>query len=216
MLMQSQREEIAEYGRKMLASGLTRNTVGYLSIYDRSAQAIAVCPGSMDYRIIRAEDVVVVDIDGNRLDGDKKLSSEWCVIQKIFANREDIHALVHTHSAFATTVSALRCEVPSASFTVCMAGGNVRCSEFYNYTTQEIANDVLEKMRDRYAVLMGNHGLVAGGRSLPEAFVLAEEIEFCCEVFWRAKCVGEPVVLSNEQVQEMVQELNRYRGYTKA
>ena len=214
MLMKNQREEIVEYGRRMLTSGLTRNTGGYLSIYDRAAQTVAVKPSSMDYMKIRTEDVIVVDLNGNKLEGNGRLSTEWPVQQAIYANRDDIDALVHTHSPFATTISALRLELPAANFTVSRAGGNVRCTEFFNFTSQQLADSILEKMQDRYAVLLGNHGLVAGERSLAAAYDLAEDLEFCCEVFWRAKCVGEPVVLSEEQMQEQIQELSKYYGHT--
>ena len=211
MLMQQQREEIAYYGRKMLHDGLTRNTGGYLSAYDREAKLIAVSPSGMPYDDIRPEDVVVVDLAGNVLEGTGRPSTEWLVPRTVFPVREDIDAIVHTHSTFATVMSALRWEVPAANFTLALAGGNVRCTEFYNYTSQALADAILEKMEGRTAVLMGNHGLVGAGKSVKQAYTVAEEIEFCCEVYLRAKSAGGTVVpLSDAQLVEMVQALGGY------
>ena len=210
MLLQSIREEIAEYGRKMLQLGLTRNTGGYISVCDRTENLIAITPSAMDYMAIRPENVIVATMDGKQVEGDGRLSTEWLVQQQIYQNRPEINAVVHTHSIFAITLSTLRREVPPANFTLCQVGGNVRCTELHNYTSQALADDVLEKLKDRYAVLMGNHGLVACGPTLKRAFDLAEEIEAGCEVYWRACCIGTPVCLSEEQKAEQLGELAKY------
>ena len=210
MFMQTQREQVAEFGRKMLEKGLTRNTGGYLSIIDREAGGVAVCPSGMEYMLIQPEDVVIMDLEGNKLDGSRRPSTEWPVIRTVFANRPDINALVHTHSPSATVMSALRWELPVVNFTISLAGGPVRCTDFYNYTTQDLADAILEKMQDRYAVLMGNHGLLAAGVTMKQAFTLAEEIEFGCEVYLRAKSVGNPVSLTDAQMLDMQRELGGY------
>lgn len=210
MLMQTIREQIAEYGRKMLEDGLTRNTGGYLASFDRKLGLAAVTPSGMAYEKIRPEDVVIVDLDGNKIEGTGKPSTEWPVVQKVFSCRTDIDALVHTHSTYATTISALRWELPAACFTTSRAGGVVRCCDFYNYTSQELADAIVEKMQDRYAVLMGNHGLVAAGKDIPQAYITAEEVEFGCEVYWRARSVGQPVCLTDAQLDDLVKEIARY------
>lgn len=211
MLLQELREEVAEYGRRMLMDGLTRGTGGYISAYDREKRLIAISPSGMDYREIEAQDVVIVDLDGNKLEGTGKPSTEWLVPKAVFPVREDINAIVHTHSRFATTIAALRWEIPAANFTLCRAGGgNVRCTDFHNFTSQELADDILDKMKERTAVLMGNHGLVACGIDLKQAYGTAEEVEFSAEVFWRAKCVGEPTLLTDKQVRDQLEELGNY------
>ena len=210
MLMQLQREQIAEYGRKMLADGLTRNSGGYLAAFDRENRLAAVTPSGMAYEQMRPEDVVVADLSGRVLEGNGRPSTEWPVIRKVFSCREDIDALVHTHSTFATTVSALRWELPAACFTTARAGGVVRCCDFFPYTSEELAEATIEKLKDRYALLMGNHGLLAAGIDIPQAYITAAEVEFGCEVYWRARCVGQPVCLSQAQMAEQMQALARY------
>ena len=77
MLMQLQREQIAEYGRKMLADGLTRNSGGYLAAFDRENRLAAVTPSGMAYSVMTPEDIVILDLNGNVIDGQHNPSSEW-------------------------------------------------------------------------------------------------------------------------------------------
>lgn len=213
MFMQKEREAIVTYGKKMLSSGLTLNTGGYLGYYNRKDGAIAISPSATPYTECTPEDVVIVDIEGNKLEkgNRKRRSSEWPVIQAIFKNRDDISAVVHCHSRFASTLSTFREEVPVAYFAMASLGGSLRCTDYYLFTDPELGRDVLEKIEGRSAVLMGNHGFVACGSSIEEAYENAELVEFCCEVYWRAKCIGEPYSLSCKQINEMIYAGENYR-----
>ena len=75
---------------------------------------------------------------------------------------------------------------------------------------RERAKSALEGMKDRYAVLLGNHGLLAGGADLPSAFDTAEEIEFCAEIYYKCKLAGEPVLLSEEQMDVVLKKFETY------
>lgn len=215
MLMQSEREQVAKYGKMMLHRGFTRNTGGYVTALDRENGYFAMTPSGTPYDEIEAKDVCVFDLSGNRIEGEGRLSTEWLVAKKIFETRPDIDAVVHTHSLFATVMGALRMEVPAACFTTSRACGNVRCTDFYNYTTQELADAVCEKLDGRMAVIMGNHGLVACGSNLAQAWITAEEVEFGCEVYWRALCVGKPVCLTEDELKEQIAAGARYHMNAK-
>jgi len=210
MLLQAIREELVEYGRRMLEQGLTRGSGGYLSVYDRKENLIAITPSGLGYRDTRPENIILATPEGVQVDGIGKVSTEWHVQQQIYLARPDVSAVVHTHSLYAIVMSTTRKDVPVANFTMSRAGGPVRCAGYYNYTSQELADDVLDKLKDRYAVLMGNHGLVACGANLKEAFELAEEVEYGCEVYWRAACIGTPVCLTDAQVADQIEEGRRY------
>ncbi|MCI8327498.1 MAG: hypothetical protein HFI37_06955, partial [Lachnospiraceae bacterium] len=151
------------------------------------------------------------DVDGNIVEGKGKVSSEWNVQRDIYKSRDDIHALVHTHSKFATTISALQMDLLTASFTLCSAGtGVVKCTGYHSFYSQELADDILDKMQGCKAVLMGNHGMLTSGVALKEAYNLAVETEFCAEVYWRAKCIGEPYVLTQQEVNRQMEEIRHY------
>lgn len=211
MLLKDLREQISYYGVRMLEDGLTRGTVGYLSVRDPESGLICSTPSSVPYPSIHAEDVIVSDVEGNIIEGRGKVSSEWNVERDVYKSRDDIHALVHTHSRYATTISSLHMDLPAASFTLCYAGsGIVKCAGYHLFYSQELADDILDKLRGSKAVLMANHGMLATGADLKEAYHLALEIEFCAEVYWRAKCIGEPYVLSEREAELQIQEIFEY------
>ena len=210
MMMQKERELIVEYGKKLVTSNLTKGTGGNISLFDSVTGMMAISPSGLDYFGTRAEDVVVMDLKGKVVEGNKKPSSEYAMHKIFYEKREDIRAVVHVHSTFATTLAALRWELPAVSYLVALAGKNVRCADYQSFGTPELAKAVFEGMRDRKAVLMANHGLLTGGGDLQQAFNIAEEIEFCCEIFCRAKSIGQPVFLDDHEMDNMLERFKTY------
>ncbi len=210
MLLNELRNEVVIYCRKLLDSGLTKGTGGNISAYDRERGLVAISPSGIDYHEMNADDVVVVDLDGNTVDGHRKPSSELEMHLIYYRKRDDLNAVVHTHSVYAKTLSSLRWELPAVSYLVAYAGKNVRCAEYASFGTKELAENAFEGMKDRNAVLLANHGLIAGGHDLKNAFNIAEEIEFCAEVYYRAKSIGEPVILSGEEMDHMADKFKTY------
>src|SRR5699024_12165782 len=125
----------------------------------------------------KSSDVTVVDLDGNIVDGDKKPSSEIAMHLVLFRSREDIQAVVHTHSTFAKTISSLRMDLPAVSYLVAHAGINVRCAEYASFGTEKLAENAYKAMEDRKAVLLANHGLLSGAMDIKNAFNIAERSE---------------------------------------
>lgn len=212
MLLQAEREQIVEYGQKLLTHGLTKGSGGNLSIFDRERQLMAISPSGLDYFATQPEDVVVLDLQGNVVEGRRQPSSEYAMHRILYQHRTDIQAVVHTHSVYATTLACLRWTLPAVHYLVAFAGPDVRCAPYATYGTEELAQHVLEGMRDRNAVLLANHGLVAGADTLAKAFYIAEEVEFCAEVYYRSKCIGEPVLLSSEEMVRVAEKMKSYAG----
>ena len=204
-----ERQEVVDYCKLMMARGLTKGTGGNISIFDRGSGNMIISPSGIDYDVMTAEDVSVVDLNGNVLDG-KKPSSEFPMHAIFYNRRDDIDAIVHTHSTFATTISSLRWDLPAVSYLVAFSGKNVRCASYATFGTQELAENAFEAMIDRQAVLLANHGLLAGASNIATAFAVAEEIEFCCEVYSRAKAIGEPVILDDVEMDVMAEKFKTY------
>jgi len=210
LILLKERKEIVEYGKKLVTSGLTKGTGGNLSIYNRQEGLMAISPSGIDYFEIRPEDVVVLDLDGNIVDGDKKPSSELDMHKIFYKNREDIDAIIHTHTIYATILSCLNISLPPVHYMVALAGLDVRCAKYATFGTEELAQNAFEAMKDRYAVLLANHGLLAGAKDLANAFNITEEIEYCAELYIKAKSVGEPVILPEEEMKLMLEKFKTY------
>jgi len=210
LILLKERQEIVEYGKKLVTSGLTKGTGGNLSIYNREEGLMAISPSGIDYFEIRPEDVVVLDLDGNIVDGDKKPSSELEMHRIFYKNRDDIDAIIHTHSTYATVLSCLNIPLPPVHYLVALAGLDVRCAKYATFGTEELAKNAFEAMKDRYAVLLANHGLLAGAKDLANAFNITEEIEYCAELYIKAKAIGEPVILPEEEMELMLEKFKTY------
>lgn len=210
MILEKERNLVVEYGKKLITSGLTKGTGGNISIFNREEKLMAISPSGIDYFQIKPEDVVILNMDGKIVDGDKVPSSE-CDMHRIFYRyRDDINAVIHTHTVYATTIACLNWELPAVHYLVAFSGTNVRCAKYATYGTPELAKNAFEAMKDRNAVLLANHGLLAGGRDIATAFNISEEIEYCAELYYRTKCVGEPVILSNNEMEMMIERFKNY------
>lgn len=210
MLLKEERELIVEYGKKLITSGLTKGTGGNISIYNRQQNLMAISPSGLDYFETEPGDIVVLNLKGEIVDGRCKPSSELEMHSIFYQKREDINAIVHTHSPFCTTIAALNWDLPAVSYLVAYAGPDVRCAKYATFGTPELANNAFEAMKDRRAVLLANHGLLAGAKDIANAFNIAEEIEFSAEIYYRAKSIGNPVILSDEEMKLMAEKFKNY------
>jgi L-fuculose-phosphate aldolase len=204
MLLKKERTEVVAYCKKLITAGLTTGTGGNISIFNREAGLYAISPSGMDYFETEPEDIVVMDLAGRVVDGERKPSSEHALHQIFYTDREDIGAVVHTHSTYSTVLSTLREGLPASSYLVAFAGPDVRCGKYASYGTPELAKVTFEAMRDRQAALMANHGLIAGARDIAGAFTVAEQIEQCAKVYVMARAIGKPVFLDPDEMERMM------------
>lgn len=210
MKLLEERREIAEYGRKLIELRLTKGTGGNLSIFSRSEGLMAITPSGIDYFEIRPEDVVVMDLNGNIVEGERKPSSEYAMHKIFYEKRTDINAMIHTHTMFATTIACLNETLPPVHYMLALAGPDVRCAKYATYGTVELAENAFEAMKDRKAVLLANHGLLVGGKDLSYCLDTTEEVEYVAELYYRTRCIGKPVILSREEMDRMAESFKTY------
>jgi L-fuculose-phosphate aldolase len=220
MILESVRKDVADYCRNLLSHRLTRGTGGNISIFDREQGLIAISPSGVEYTSMKPEDVVVVDETGKVADGKLKPSSELGMHLACYQARGDISAVVHTHSTFATTVACTQQDVPPVSYLIAFAGqSTVPCIPYYSFGSKELADAAgaaFRENRNLHAVLLGNHGLVACHTSIGDAFSAAEEIEFVCELYYRAKLLGDVHLLSESEVKDTLERFSHYGQGKKA
>ena len=148
--------------------------------------------------------------------GAGKPSSEWRMHCDILNARPEVHAVVHTHSTFATTLATLRRDIPPFHYMVATAGGDtIRCSGYALFGTAELSRLVLAALEGRTACLLGNHGLVSVGGSLAQAVAIAVEVEALCEQYWRALQIGEPTLLSPSEMRAVIEKFKGYGAFNQ-
>lgn len=211
MLLQQEREQIAEYGRKLVSLGLTKSTGGNISICNREQGLMAISPSGMDYFKTEPDDVVVLKVeDGSKVEGSYEPSSEHAMHRIFYTDREDINAVVHTHSTYATTLATLGWGLPASNYLVALAGPDIRCAPYQSFGTPELAKAAFEYMKDRYCVLLANHGLVAGSKDIANAFNIALLMEECCETYYLATVAGRANILPIEEMEKMMARFKTY------
>ncbi len=210
MLLQEERQLVVEYGKKLIHSNLTKGTGGNLSIFNREKGLMCISPSGIDYFKINPEDVVVLDLDGNRVDGGKEPSSEFEMHRIFYANRNDINAIIHTHTMYSTTIACLNWSLPPVHYMLALAGKDVRCAEYATYGTKQLAENAFIAMEDRNAVLLANHGLLVGAKDIANAFNTTEEVEYCAELYYRTKAIGQPVIIPEEEMELMLEKFKTY------
>ncbi len=210
MLLRRERESVVEYGKKLIAARLTVGSGGNLSVFNRRRGLIAISPSGVAYPEMTAGEVAVVDPKGAVRQGACEPSSEVGIHLALYRRRLDACAVVHTHSVYATTLACLGWELPAAHYLVAFSGTRVPLAPYATFGTPELAQSVLGAIDGFNAVLMANHGLVAVGPSLSRAFTVAEEIEFCARVYFQARCVGQPHILSDEEMRRVIA---KFAGY---
>jgi len=176
---------------------------------------MAISPSGMDYFETEPEDIVVIDINGKIVDGKRKPSSEHELHRVFYLKRNDIDAVVHTHSIYSTILATLRQPLPASNYLVAYSGLDVRCADYASFGSIELAQLTFEAMINRNAVFMANHGLLTGGKDILNAFNIAEQIEHCAEVYVKARAIGEPVILDEEEMMRMIVKFNESYGQRK-
>lgn len=213
MIMQKERELVVEHGKKLITRNLTTGSGGNISIFNREEGMIAISPSGLDYFDTKPEDVVIVNPEGEIIEGNLKPSSEIMMHLAFYKNRENINAIVHTHSIFATAISCMGWDLEPVHYLIGFAGYDVKCAKYATYGSKELAENALKAIGERNAVLLANHGLVALGTDIGRAFSTAEHLEFVSKLYYLTKSLGKPNLLLESQIDEVMDKFNvcRYK-----
>ena len=211
MRLEKEREEIVAFGRKLLTSGLTAGTGGNLSIANRKRNLVAITPSGVDYLEMSPEDVVLVGMEGGLVETSKyEPSSELLFHLALYHKRQDIKAIVHTHSVYATTLASLGWEIPPFHYLVAYSGRKVPLAAYATFGSEGLARNVAGAIGENNAALMRSHGVVTVGPTLAKAFETAEIIEYVAKVYCLAKNLGEPTILSHEEMDKVIEKFKSY------
>lgn len=187
--------------------GLGSGTAGNISV--RHGEGLLISPTGIDYDQLTPDQVVALRWDGS-FDGPVAPSSEWRFHRDILRARPDLNAVVHTHSPHATAVAILRRGIPPIHYAICAAGGDIRCAPYHLFGTQALADAVLEALQNRRACLLAHHGAIATHATLDGALALAQTVEDLARQYLLCLPMGEPPVLTTDQIAEAMDRIRTY------
>jgi L-fuculose-phosphate aldolase len=206
--LQAAREQLAQYGARMVADGLAVGAAGNLSV--RVGELIAITPSGIGYDELTPADICVVTLHGAEVETPETPSSELPVHLAVYgATRAG--AVVHTHSAEVVAVSATCDQLPAVHYAITRLGGPVRVAPYTRFGSAGLADAALAALDGRQAAILQNHGAVCYGANLAAAYERALLLEWLARVYRLARAHGEPRILSQAELDEVAAEARRRR-----
>ena len=210
MILEKEREQVIEYSLKLLSEGLTNGTAGNVSIFNREEGLVAISPTGVNYSELTPEMISVVDLDGKLIEG-LKPSSELEMHMILYRNRGDVNAVIHTHPVYTTVLACLREDLPAIDYMIAVTGATkVRCAEYASYGTKELAENAYKAMGSSLAVILANHGLTTAGKDIANAFNITVQVEYISNLYIKAKNIGEPIILPDDEMDSMLERFKTY------
>lgn len=205
----SLRARVIAAARDLAATGLSPQMSGNVSA--RNGGSVLITPSGIPYTALAPDDISEIAMNGQLLAGPHAPSSEWQMHAAIYEAFPQAGGIVHAHSGFATVLAVMKREIPPFHYMVAVAGGrNIRVADYATFGTAELARNAVAALQGRRACLLAHHGQIAFGESVEAALHLAHEVETLSAQYWRALQLGEPDLLSDE---EMALNVEKFRTY---
>jgi L-fuculose-phosphate aldolase len=204
------RQELVRFGMMLHDNGFVAATDGNLSAR-LDKDRIMMTPTGFSKGMMQAEDMVIVDLEGKKLEGVHSASSETDMHLAIYRQRPDVNAVVHAHPSTATAFacSGMALEEPICAEVV-MTLGKVPLAPYATTGTPELAKSIRPFIQDHQAILLANHGVVAYGEDLMSAYLKMEAVEHFAKVTLAARQLGAPQLLNMVQIEALEQARRRY------
>ncbi len=209
--------EICRIGKEMDKSGLALflgvYAPGNLSARTPGSDRVLVTPSGLPKGSLTSKDIVTVDLSGKRIDGRLRPSIETPMHCSIYRRRPDVSGIVHAHSPMTMAFAITNSKIPVTTIELAgVSGGAVPVAKYATAATEELGEVTAEALGLGNAVLMQNHGLVAVGRTLDEAFNNALSVEYTAMVNIYGKILGDPIEIESEEVQAIRQYILQKYG----
>lgn len=193
MMLEPLREEIWRLHLELPKNNLVSWTSGNISGRDPATNLVVIKPSGMLYADLSPQNMVVLNLDGEVVEGDLRPSSDTQSHLYIYRHRPDVNGVVHTHSPFATAFAALGTSIPV--YLTAMAdefGGPIPCGAFAMIGGEQVGQAALESIGDSPAVLLKNHGVFTVGKDAQAAVKAAVMVEDAAHTVWLALQIGKP------------------------
>ena len=203
------REEIISTARDYCLSGISVGTTGNLST--RYGDGFLITPTGIVYNDLNPDDIIHCDLKGKVVSGQLIPSCEWPFHAAIYTARNDVNAVVHVHSPYATGLACTRKGIPAFHYMVAVAGGDeIPCADYASFGTNELSINVVAALTSRRACLLANHGVVTLGDSIASAYKLAHEVEALAKWYCISLQCGKPVLLDEHEMETISEKFHRY------
>ena len=209
-MIEALKQTVCEQNLELPRNNLVTWTSGNVSALDRETGYVVIKPSGVRYEVLRPEHMVVVDMEGNIIEGDLSPSSDTPSHLYIYRHRPEVGGVVHTHSTYATAFAAVNRPIPV--YLTAQAdefGCAIPCGGFAPIGGEEIGKVVIESIGPSSAVLLKNHGVFTIGKTVEAAVKAAVMVEDIARTAWLALSLGQPDEIPPEEVAKL------HRRYTE-
>lgn len=180
-----------------------------LAVSEKSGMLIT--PTGLPYESLSEEDIVFVSNEGEWDKEGRAPSSEWQFHLSAYQANEEVNAIVHCHSNYATTLACKGKHIPAFHYMVAATGGtDIPLVPYAIFGSSELADGVAKAFKTHKACLLAHHGQLAGEKNLAKALELAEIVEDLSQQYWAALQLGEPNLLSDGQMRAVLEKFKTY------
>jgi L-fuculose-phosphate aldolase len=215
MLLEAHRHQVVDAARQLRASGLVIGTAGSVSL--RTEDLVLITPSGVDFDGLTAAQVCVVDVDGHVQEAPLPPSSELPLHLAAYRSAlspSEQEAVVHTHSPYATAAGLVIDTLPAVHYLIAMVGGPVPVVPYATPGSTELAAAIGAALPGRSALLLRNHGVLTVGPTLRVAVEKAALVEWLADVYAKARVLGTPAVVDDEELARVSHLLAHHRNYT--
>jgi L-fuculose-phosphate aldolase len=205
------RQEIVTRCRELNERGINQGMSGNISA--RCGDGFLISPSGFPYERMQPEHIVPMRFDAS-WEGKLRPSSEWRFHLDILQSREDVHAVIHAHPMYCTTLAIMGLDIPPLHYMIAVTGGDsIRCAPYATFGTEELSKNALEALHGRQACLLANHGVIVTGGNLGGAMWLLVEVETLAQQYVNTLQLGGPRLLDEQQLAEVRKAM--FAGYAK-
>ncbi|MGL4861346.1 MAG: L-fuculose-phosphate aldolase [Enterobacteriaceae bacterium] len=178
---------------------------------DPTYKGMLITPTGIPYDQLSESDIVYIDQEGHH-DAGKLPSSEWFFHMAAYQTRPDAHAVIHNHAVHCAAVSILNRPIPAIHYMIAVAGGNsIPCAPYATFGTRELSQHVAVALRDRKAILLQHHGMIACEVNLQKALWLANEVEVLARLYLSTLAITDPVpTLEDAEIDIVLEKFKTY------
>ncbi len=209
-MLERLKEELVELNRELPKNNLVAWTSGNVSARDPESGCMVMKPSGIRFEDLKAQDMVVLNMEGKVVEGNRKPSSDTWSHLYVYQHRPDVNGVVHTHSRYATAFAAVGKSIPCVLTAIADEfGGPIPCGDFALIGDESIGKIIVETIGNSPAILMKNHGVFTIGKDAISAVKAAVMTEDVAATVWMAMQIGSPDVIPPDMVDSLHK---RYTG----
>ncbi|MBE7474967.1 MAG: L-ribulose-5-phosphate 4-epimerase [Anaerolineae bacterium] len=203
MALEALRQEVWKCNLELPKNGLVKMTSGNVSGRDPETNLVVIKPSGYSYEDLTPADMVIVNLEGDVVEGHLKPSVDTATHLYIYRHRPDVFGVAHTHSPYASSFAALGQSIPACLTTTAMLGGEIPLGGYVPIGGEAIGEEIVRRIGHSLAIVMQNHGVFTIGKSARQATKMAVEVEEIAHITHLALLRGQPIMLTPEQIADV-------------